>query len=203
MRWKAAACCKRPRSRASARTPFSLAVRWRRFTFDPQIFRTDSRRSRTKGRENVPLGRRADAREVAYPILWLALDEASLRKRFGIYGLRRRSPSETLAGVPKVALDFLLRPARMTSRQHSGTKLSIRRGKLARRRQTAAAREGADMAVWFIRRLQCLFCEEFTLSCAEIATDAAGVGTPTNDRRDNALPTRERAHALNHGGAID
>jgi hypothetical protein len=58
------------------------------------------------------------------------------------------------------------------------------------------------MAVWFIRRLQCLFCEEFTLSCAEIATDAAGVGTPTNDRRDNVLPTRERAHALNHGGAI-
>ena len=28
------------------------------------------------------------------------------------------------------------------------------------------------MAVWFMRRLQCLFCEEFTLSRAEIATDA-------------------------------
>ena len=25
----------------------------------------------------MPLGRRADAQEVAYPILWLALDEAS------------------------------------------------------------------------------------------------------------------------------
>jgi 2-hydroxycyclohexanecarboxyl-CoA dehydrogenase len=32
---------------------------------------------RFDGRENVPLGRRADAREVAYPILWLASDEAS------------------------------------------------------------------------------------------------------------------------------
>src|SRR5258708_13997142 len=70
-----------------------------------------------------------------------------------------RLPSETIAGFTKVALDFLLRPARMTSRQHSGTKLSIRRGKLARRRQTTAAQEGADMAIWFVRRLQCLFCE--------------------------------------------
>jgi hypothetical protein len=59
------------------------------------------------------------------------------------------------------------------------------------------------MAVWLMRRLQCLFCEEFTLSRAEIATDAGSVGTPTNDRRDNVLRTRERAHALNHGGAID
>jgi len=32
---------------------------------------------RFDGRENVPLGRRAYAREVAYPILWLASDEAS------------------------------------------------------------------------------------------------------------------------------
>jgi hypothetical protein len=122
-----------------------LAVRWRRFTLDRQIFRTDSRRSRTKGRENVPLGRRADAREVAYPILWLALDEASYVNGSVFVVCGGRSPSETLAGVPKVALDFLLRPARMMSRQHSGTKLSTRRGKLARRRQTAAAREGADM----------------------------------------------------------
>ena len=89
------------------------------------------------------------------------------------------SPSETIAGLPKVALDFLLRPARMTSRQHSGTKLSTRRGKLARRRQTTAARKGADMAIWFMRRLQCLFCEEFILSRAEIATDAGSVETPT------------------------
>jgi hypothetical protein len=35
----------------------------------------------------------------------------------------------------------------------------------------------------------------------EIATDAGRVETPTNDRRDNVLRTRELAHALNHGGA--
>ena len=28
------------------------------------------------------------------------------------------------------------------------------------------------MAVWFMRRMQCLFCEEFFLPRAEIATDA-------------------------------
>jgi len=59
------------------------------------------------------------------------------------------------------------------------------------------------MAVWFMRRLQCLFCEEFTSFRAEIATDAGSVGIPTNDRRDNVLRTRECARALNHGGAID
>jgi hypothetical protein len=59
------------------------------------------------------------------------------------------------------------------------------------------------MAVWFMRRLQCLLCEEFTLFRADIATDAGSLGTPTNDRRDSVLRTRERAHALNHGGAID
>src|SRR5258708_23843306 len=107
-----------------------------------------------------------------------------------------------MAGVPKVALDFLLRPATMTSRQHSGTKLSIRRGKLARRRQTAAAREGADMAVWVMRPLQRPFCEEFTLSRAEIATDAGCVETPTKDRRDNVVRTRERAPALDPRGAV-
>src|SRR5262249_21831894 len=35
----------------------------------------------------------------------------------------------------KLVLDFLQRPATMASRQHSGTKLSTRRGKPARRRQ--------------------------------------------------------------------
>ena len=44
--------------------------------------------------------------------------------------------------------------------------------------------------------------EEFTLFRAEIAT-GAGVGTPTNDRRNNLSRTRERAHALSYGGAID
>jgi hypothetical protein len=59
------------------------------------------------------------------------------------------------------------------------------------------------MAVWFMRWLQCLRSEEFALSHAEIAIGAARVETPTNDRRDNVLRTRERAQALNHGGAID
>ena len=58
------------------------------------------------------------------------------------------------------------------------------------------------MAVWIMPRLQCLLCQEFTLSCAELATDAGSAETPTNDRRDNVLRTRERAHALNYGGAI-
>ncbi len=59
------------------------------------------------------------------------------------------------------------------------------------------------MAVWFMRWLQCLLCEQSTLFHAEIAADAGRAGTPQNDRRDNVLRTRERAHALNHGGAID
>jgi hypothetical protein len=57
------------------------------------------------------------------------------------------------------------------------------------------------MAIWFARWLQCLLSEEFTLFCAGIAIAAGRVGTPTNDRRDNVLHTRERAHALNHAGA--
>lgn len=58
------------------------------------------------------------------------------------------------------------------------------------------------MAVWFMRWLQCLLCEESSLLHVEIASDAGRVETPTNDRRDNVLRTRELAHALNHGGAI-
>jgi hypothetical protein len=59
------------------------------------------------------------------------------------------------------------------------------------------------MAVWFMRRLQCLLCEESTLFHAEIATDARSLRTPTNDCRNNVLRTRGRAYALNHGGTID
>jgi hypothetical protein len=59
------------------------------------------------------------------------------------------------------------------------------------------------MAVWFMRWLQCLLCEEFTLFRAEIATDAEEWEHQQNDRRDNVLRIRECAHALNHGGAID
>ena len=58
------------------------------------------------------------------------------------------------------------------------------------------------MAVWFMRRLQCLLCEEPTLFHAEIATDAGGLRTPANDCRNNVLRTRERSYALNHGGTI-
>jgi hypothetical protein len=59
------------------------------------------------------------------------------------------------------------------------------------------------MAIRFMRRLQCLLCEEFTLFHAEIATSAGTAGTPTNRRQDNVLRTRERAQALNHGGTMD
>jgi hypothetical protein len=59
------------------------------------------------------------------------------------------------------------------------------------------------MAVWFMRRLQGLPCEQFTLFHAEIATAAGRARTTTNDRRNNVLRTRERAHALKYGGAID
>jgi hypothetical protein len=60
------------------------------------------------------------------------------------------------------------------------------------------------MAGWFMRRLQCLLCEESTLFHvhAEIATDAASLRTPTNDCRNDVLRTRERAYALNHGGTM-
>jgi hypothetical protein len=58
------------------------------------------------------------------------------------------------------------------------------------------------MAVWFMRWPQCPLCDEFTLFHAEIATGAARLGTPTNDRRNNVLRTRERARALSHGDAI-
>jgi hypothetical protein len=79
------------------------------------------------------------------------------------------------------------------------------------------------MTVCFIRWLQCadalrtadsiaitigndvmapLRHQEFTLFRAETAT-GGGVGTPTNDCRNNALRAQGRAPALSHGGAID
>jgi hypothetical protein len=59
------------------------------------------------------------------------------------------------------------------------------------------------MAVWFMRRLQCLPCEQFTLIYAEIAVAAGRVETLTNDRRNNVLCTRDHVHALNRGGTPD
>ena len=73
-----------------------------------------------------------------------------------------------MAGVPKPVLDFLLRPATMTSRQHSGYQAFYKTGKT--RSATAIPlrrREGTGMAVCFMRWLQCLLCEEFTLFRAE------------------------------------
>jgi hypothetical protein len=106
-----------------------------------------------------------------------------------------------MAGVPKLALDFLLRLATMTSRQHSETQALHKTGKT--RPATATPLLRRRMAVWFMRWLQGLPCDEFTLFHAEIATDAGRPGIPTNDRRDNALRTRVRARALNHAGATD
>ena len=105
--------------------------------------------------------------------------------------------------MPKLALDFLLRPATMTSRQHSGTQAFHKTGKTPLGDgNTTAAREGTGMAVWSVRWLHCLFCEESALFRVELATDVRRMGTPTNDRRDNVLRTPKRAPALNRGGAI-
>jgi hypothetical protein len=82
--------------------------------------------------------------------------------------------------------------------------------------------EGTGMAVGFIRWLQCADTiptadgiaitigndviasprhEEFTLSRRN--RHRRWRETSTNDRRNNVLRTREHAHALHHGGAID
>jgi hypothetical protein len=58
------------------------------------------------------------------------------------------------------------------------------------------------MAVWFMRRLQWLLCEESMPIPAEIAGGAENPRTPTIDCRNKALRTRERAHALHRGGTI-
>jgi hypothetical protein len=83
---------------------------------------------------------------------------------------------------------------------------------------------GTGMAVWFMRWLQCAdtiqTADDIAITIGNdviapaalrrihpvsrrVATGSGRVGTPTNDRRDNVLRTRERARALNHGGAID
>jgi hypothetical protein len=58
------------------------------------------------------------------------------------------------------------------------------------------------MAVWFMRRLQSLLCEQSSLFHAEMAPDAGSSRTPINDCRNNVLRTRARAQALKHGGTI-
>jgi hypothetical protein len=91
----------------------------------------------------------------------------------------------------------------MMPRQHSGTQALHKTGKTRAATATPLLRgRGADMAVWFMRRLLCLPCEQFALFRAEIATSGRRVGTPTH-HRDNLLRTRERAPALHHEGATD
>jgi hypothetical protein len=109
-----------------------------------------------------------------------------------------------LAGVPKLALDFLRRPARMTARQHGRCQVHNKQdGENSRGNgNTTAAREGIGMALALMRWPQCLLCEEFALSHVEIAADATRPEKSINDRRDNVLRTQARAHALNCGGAI-
>jgi hypothetical protein len=48
-----------------------------------------------------------------------------------------------------------------------------------------------------------LACEEFTRFRAEIAAWRQNRDNAQNDCRDNVLRTLARAHALNHGDAID
>jgi len=91
----------------------------------------------------------------------------------------------------------------MALRQHSGTKLSIRRGKT--RSATATPLLRGRVPIW--RYGSCAGCSACsaknpTLFHAEIAPDAGSLRTPTNDCRNNGLRTRERAHALNYGGTI-
>ena len=57
------------------------------------------------------------------------------------------------------------------------------------------------MTVWFMRWPQCPLCEQFTSFHAGIAAGATCANT-NNECRNNVLPTRKRAHALNHGDAI-
>jgi hypothetical protein len=88
----------------------------------------------------------------------------------------------------------------MRSRQHSGTQALYKTGKTRSATATPLLRgRGADMAVWFMRRLQCLPCEQFTLFYTGIAVATGSVETLTNDRRNNVLRTRAHAHASNRG----
>jgi hypothetical protein len=78
-----------------------------------------------------------------------------------------------MAGASKLALDFLLRPTTMTLRPASRYQALYKKqeqdgGNPLGDGNTIAAREDLGMAVWSMRRLQCLLCEQFTLFCAEV-----------------------------------
>ncbi len=67
-------------------------------------------------------GRRADAQKVNWSILWLAADETSYVTGSVLMGDGGQFSKRDKGRRTNGALDFLLRPATMTSRQYSGTK---------------------------------------------------------------------------------
>ena len=58
------------------------------------------------------------------------------------------------------------------------------------------------MAVWFMRWLQGVPCEQFPLFDVDIASRAASTQTPVTDHRDDAWHARERVPAIACGGGI-
>ena len=80
--------------------------------------------------------------------LWRASEEASYVTG-SAYGRRRPvHGARQLAGVPKLALDFLPRPATMRPRQHAGAKLTI--NKTGKTRSATAPLRGR-VSVWLWR----------------------------------------------------
>ena len=59
------------------------------------------------------------------------------------------------------------------------------------------------MAVWFMRGLQCLLYEESTCFTSKSPPTPEAWKHQQMIVETNVLRTRELAHALNHGGAID
>src|SRR5213075_1884863 len=128
-----------------------------------------------------------------------------------------------MAGASKPALDFLLRRATMTSRQLPVSNFIIRRGKtrLAMATQSLRGRDRYDGRVHALAAAPtrsrppvvsplCLGTCNPAAALRRIQPVSrrtrhygAASGTPTNDHRANVLHRRQRAHALNHGGAID
>ena len=172
--------------------------------------REDLERGRRNHVPARPMGGRARGR-LADSVA--RLGRSVLRHRFGPDGGRR--PVHEMRQWPVRQSWHLIscrRPATMTSRQHSRYRaLLTRQGKPARRRQHHCCAGGLGMAVALMtcwlqrahdsrdRRWHRPFCEPTSTH----ATSRRRERTSTHDRRDNVLRTRERAHALNHGGAID
>src|SRR5437764_1261528 len=119
-----------------------------------------------------------------------------------------RDFSALIANGGQLALDFLPRPATMTSRRHSPTKAFLtRRGKTRSATATCCA-GGAGMAIGTMRWLQVparrttrvsrwnRFRAGFAAKAGRRATPTNATpanATPANDCRNNALHTRQRA----------